>query len=161
MTVVYEKAFNWNEWFVIISLAALILLIWKTPKIFSLLEGTAYFVYGIFIAMFFDHTISVLPWDFYDVNDSSAYQVTDFFSYVMFGPYGYFFMYLYVKLKIKGYMNIIYIVIWTCFSLIMEWIRIKIGLYHYDKGFKMYWSIPIYLFIQTLQIIHHHIIRNR
>jgi hypothetical protein len=161
MTVVYENVFDWNEWMVLITLVSLNILIWITPKTFSLLEGTAYYMYGIFIGMFFDHTISVLPWDFYDVNDSSEYQVMDFLSYVKYGPFSYFFIYLYVKLRIKGFMHIIYILAWTCFSLLMEGIGVKVGLFHYGKGYIIYYSIPIYLFVQSIQIIYYHVIKSK
>ncbi len=160
MTIVYDNAFNWNEWFIIISIISLSILVWITPKIFSLLEGTAFFIYGIYIGLFFDHTISIQPWDFYDVNDSSEYQVMDFLSYLMYGPYSYFFIYFYVKLRIKGFMNILYVLIWTSFSLLMEWFTLKIGIFHFDKGYKMYWSIPIYMLVQSLLIVYFHVIKR-
>ncbi|WP_261134409.1 hypothetical protein [Bacillus sp. Marseille-Q3570] len=156
---VYENSFDSNEWFVIVSLVLFIFLIWITPKIFSFIEGTAHFVYGFFIGMFYDHTISVPPWDFYDVNDNSGYQFIDFLSYLMYGPYSYFFIYLYAKLNIKGYMTVVYLLIWLGISLLIEWIAIKVGIFHYEKGFKMFWSAPIYMSAQILQIIYYHLIK--
>lgn len=94
MTVVYDNSFNANEWFVILSLLSLNVLISVFPKIFSLLEGTAHYIYGFYIGMLFDHTISIRPWDFYDVNDNSEYQIIDFLSYFMFCPYSYLYIYL-------------------------------------------------------------------
>ncbi|MEI2663396.1 hypothetical protein [Rossellomorea sp. LJF3] len=160
MDRIYERSFNLNEWFIIISLIGLLLLIWVTPKIFSFLEGMSYFVYGISVGMFYDHTISIPPWDFYDVNDSSAYQGIDFVSYIMYGPYSYFFIYFYRKLRINGIMNLAYILIWTAFSLLMEWFTVKIGIFHFDKGYKMYWSIPIYMAVQSIQLLIHHRIKK-
>jgi hypothetical protein len=161
MTVIYEKSFNSNEWFVIISVVVLVLLIWITPKIFSILEGIALFLYGIATGLFYDHTISVKPWDFYDVNDNSSYQMIDFLSYIMYGPYSYFFMYLYEKLNIRGFSHIIYVFIWSSLALLMEWIGLKIGLFHFDKGYSMYWSFPIYILTLTLQIIFYHVIKRK
>lgn len=162
MTVVYEKSFDGNEWFVIINLITLNIFVWVIPKIFSVLEGISHYIFGIFIGMFYDHTISVRPWDFYDVNDSSAYQVIDFLSYIMYGPFSYFFVYLYVKLRIKGgFKHILYILTWTCISMLAEWIGVKIGLFHYNKGYKMYWSFPIYLTAQSMQLIYYHIIKMK
>ena len=160
MDRIYERSFDLNEWFIIISLIGLLLLIWVTPKIFSFLEGMSYFVYGISVGMFYDHTISIPPWDFYDVNDSSAYQGIDFISYIMYGPYSYFFIYIYRKLRINGIMNLAYILIWTAFSLLMEWLTVKIGIFHFDKGYKMYWSIPIYMAVQSIQLLVHHQIKK-
>jgi hypothetical protein len=160
MTVVYERAFDWNEWFVIITLLSLHFLMVKLPKTFSMIEGLTYYLFGITVVLFFDHTMSVRPWDLYDVNDSSTYQLMDFLYYVMNGPISYFFIYIYLKLRIEGYKTIPYILIWSSFSVLTEWIGVKIGLFHYDKGYKMSWSLPIYMVIQTLQIIYYHIIQR-
>ncbi|HWO77348.1 MAG TPA: hypothetical protein VNM69_15895 [Bacillus sp. (in: firmicutes)] len=160
MIVIYEKSFDWNEWFVIISILLLNLLILITPKIFSLIEGMAHYLFGIMVVHFFDHTTSVKPWDLYDVNDNSYYQLMDFSYYVMNGSISYFFIYLYSKLGIKGYQTILYIYIWSIIALLLEWIGVKIGLFHYDKGYKMYWSYPIYMLVQTIQIIFYHKIKK-
>ena len=161
MTVFYENSFNLNEWFVIISLIVSGFLIWKTPKLFSRLEMIAYFLFGVAYGMFYDHTISVKPWDFYDVNDNSSYQLIDFLSYVMYGGYSYFFLYLYKKLKIRGISHLLYVVIWSGFSLLMEWITLKIGLFHFDKGYRMFWSFPIYVTAQTMLIIFYQIVNKK
>ncbi|MGO4886264.1 hypothetical protein ACJ2A9_00770 [Anaerobacillus sp. MEB173] len=160
MTVIYDRSFNANEWFVIINIVVLVFLIWITPKIFTILEGTAHFLIGVAIGLFFDHTISVKPWDFYDVNDDSSYQLLDFLSYIMYGPYSYFFIYGYEKFNIKGYSHIPYVFFWGGFAVLMEWIGIKVGLFHYDKGFNMYWSFPIYILTLTIQIIFYHVIKK-
>ncbi|MGP4041254.1 hypothetical protein ACTWP4_15340 [Gracilibacillus sp. D59] len=160
MTVVYEEAFDWNEWFVIITLLSLSILILMIPKIFSIIEALAYYLFGIMIVHFFDHTASVRPWDLYDVNDNSKYQLMDFTYYVMNGPFSYIFIYLYSKLRIKGHYTILYILIWSSFSLLVEWFGVKIGLFHYDKGYNMYWSFPIYMLIQLILIIYYHIIQK-
>jgi hypothetical protein len=161
MTTVYENTFDANEWFVVCSLVFLVILVWIIPKIFSVLEGTFHFIYGVFIGMFYDHTISVKPWDFYDVNDKSGYQLIDFFSYLMYGPYSYFFIYLYVKLKIKRFMIIPYILIWTSFSVLVEYLGLSIGLFHYEKGYWLFWSIPIYMSAQLAQILFFHVIQQK
>jgi hypothetical protein len=153
----YDHAFNENEWFVIVSIIILNLAIWVFPKIFTKLEAISYYIFGIYIGLFYDHTISIKPWDFYDVNDTSAYQFIDFLSYIMYGPYGYFFLYFYVKWNINGLKIILYILVWSSFSILMEWIGLKVGLFHFDKGYKMYWSFPIYLLSQSLMIIFYHL----
>lgn len=42
----------------------------------------------------------------------------------------------------------------------MEWIGVKIGLFHFDKGYKMYWSIPIYIIAQSMLIIFYQITKK-
>jgi len=159
MMVTYEHAFDANEWFIVISLILIGIIIAIAPKIFSFLEGVAHYIYGAFIAMFFDHVIGVPAWDLYDINDSSAYEIFDFLTYLIYGYYSYFYAYLYNKLRIKRYMHIPYLFIWTCFSVLIEWLGIKIGLFHFNKGYEMYWSVPIYLLVQSLHIIYYHLIR--
>ena len=154
---VYDTAFNENEWFVIISMIVTNLAIWLAPKLFSKLESVGYYIFGIYIGLFYDHTLSIKPWDYYDVNDNSSYQFIDFMSYIMYGPYGYFFLYFYVKWNIKKLRIIPYILIWSAFSMLMEWIGLKVGLFHFDKGYKMYWSFPIYLLSQTMIIFFYHL----
>ncbi|WP_421378207.1 hypothetical protein ACOJQI_12390 [Bacillus salacetis] len=153
MIVVYEQSFDGNEWFVISGLLILHLLLYLTPRIFSTLEGIAFYLFGITVVYFFDHTLSVKPWDFYDVNDSSSYQLMDVMYYVMNGPVGYFFVYLYCRLNISGYQTIFYLLLWSSFSVLTEWAGMKVGLFHYDKGYKMYWSFPIYMIVQMTLII--------
>lgn len=160
MTVVYEKSFDWNEWFVIIMIFSLNGLIIKTPGIFTKMEGIAHYLYGITIVYFFDHTLSTKPWDFYDVNDNSNFQLVDFLYYIMNGPISYYFIYLYQKLKIGGFRTLLYLFIWSGFAVLTEWVGFKIGLFHYDKGYKMYWSFPIYMIVQIIQIIFYHKIRR-
>jgi hypothetical protein len=159
--VIYERSFDANEWFVITSLILLGVLVWITPKRFTFLEGTAYLLFGVCFGMFFDHTISVKPWDYYDVNDSSAYQLMDFLSYVMYGPFGYFFLYFYEKLRISGYTNVLYLAGWVMVAMLLEYIGLIIGLFHFDKGYKMYWSIPIYLFMISLLILYYHCVKYK
>lgn len=153
MVKVYERAFDANEWFVLANILVSLFLIWKLPKKLSGLETAVHITIGIFIGMFFDHTISVGAWDYYDVNDTSKYQFIDFLSYIMYGPYSYFFIYLYVKLNLKGYMNILYITLWSILAVVIEWFSVKLGIFHYEKGYLMAWSFPIYAFVQTLQIM--------
>lgn len=159
---VYDHGFNENEWFVIASILVTNLAIWLAPRIFSKLEAIGYYIFGIYIGLFYDHTISIKPWDYYDVNDNSSYQVIDFLSYIMYGPYGYFFLYFYVKFNIRGLRTIPYVLVWSGFSVLMEWIGVKVGLFHYDKGYKMYWSFPIYLLSQNMMILFYHlVVRNK
>lgn len=149
----YDHAFNGNEWFVIISMIILYYLIWKLPKIMSTSEAIAYTIYGMFIVVIHDHNMGVGPFDYYDVNDSSAFQFMDFLSYIMFGPYSYILIWLYIKLNIRGYQHILYILAWTSLAILIEWLTTKIGLYHYKNGYSIYYSIPIYLGVQTLQLV--------
>ncbi|ESU34010.1 hypothetical protein G3A_03125 [Bacillus sp. 17376] len=49
------------------------------------------------------------------------------------------------------------ILLWSALSMLLEWIGLKVGLFHFDKGYKMYWSFPIYLLSQTMIIVFFHL----
>jgi hypothetical protein len=147
---VYDNAFNVNEWFILISLVVGFTVVWLCPKRFPVKEGILFMLYGMFTGKFFDHTISISPFDFYDVNDTSAYQFIDFVSYIMFAPYSYFFVYLYEQLQIKRLMVPLYILFWCAIAIGIEYFALLLGVYHYKNGYKIFYSIPIYLSTQSI-----------
>lgn len=152
MTEFYDRSFNQNEWFVIIILAVGMIFVWLSPKRFPLKEAMVYFLYSVFVGMFFDKTISIEPFDFYDVNDNSSYQLMDFLSYWMYGPFGYFFVYYFDYFKIRYSYAPLYVLLWAVFSVIMEFFAQSVGVFHYKNGYSIFYSFPIYLFVLSLQI---------
>jgi hypothetical protein len=158
MEIIYDHTFNSNEWFVILIILGGAILMLLLKRYFTALESVACYLYGMYWGMFFDHTLSVVPWDFYDVNDRSAYQFMDFLTYVSYGPFSYFFIYFYVRLNIKGVgKNIAYLFCWLFISYATETLSLYFGLYHYDKGYKPFWSPPTYMFTQLLLLALFHI----
>lgn len=157
--IIYDKSFNQNEWFIILVLLVSIALIIILPRMelpFILVLN----VYGITAGMFFDHTISIDPFNFYDVNDNSNYELFDFISYIMYGPFAYFFVYFYEKFKIKGLLTILYIFLWSIISICLELFALKIGVFHYRREYRLLYSFPIYLFIQSCLVIFYHFIKK-
>lgn len=151
-TIIYDTGFNLNEWlvigFIIVGFAVILML----PKIFSLPEALFSLLFGVTIGLMFDHTIAVPPFDYYDVGDKSDYQYFDIFSYLMYAPFGYIFIFLYLKFHITGFKTILYIVLWTALGILTEWVSKEFGIFHYKNGYKLIYSIPIYLFVQSLQL---------
>jgi uncharacterized membrane protein len=159
--IVYDNRFDANEWFVLCFLLAGFLAMAMLPKRFSFTVSAAYFLSGVFIGLFFDHTLSFEPFDFYDVNDRSAFEYMDFLSYVMYGPFSYFFMYLLDVWKIKPAYSLLYVLPWAAFAMGMEWIGVKIGLYHYKNGYTFYYSLPIYILVQSGSLVLFYAIQKR
>jgi hypothetical protein len=157
----YDNQFNANEWFVLITLVIGFLFVFIFPKRFPLKESIFYLLFGIFIGKFFDHTISIKPFDFYDVNDNSTYQFTDFFSYLMYAPFGYFFIYIYKLLKIKRGMVFPYIVVWSIVAIAIEYFASKLGVYHYKNGYHILFGFPIYLLCQTCLLWLHYLVQGK
>lgn len=145
MIIVYENKFDLNEWFTLIALFMGIASIWITPKRFPPQHSIIYLLCCVFMAMIFDHTISIEPFDFYDVNDNSSYQLMDFLTYLMYAPFGYWVIYFYDLFKIKQSYQTLYILGWAVFSIAIEFFAQRLGVYHYKNGYQIYYSFPIYL----------------
>lgn len=149
--IVYDTHFNLNEWFIVLGLCIEVVTLILIPKRFSKKVVLIFLLCGIFSGFFFDHTLSVLPVNFYDVNDNSSYQVFDFLSYIPYGLMSYLFFYFYDLLKPKSIQ--FYILSWAVFSFGLEWLSFMVGVFHYKKGYSMFFSFPIYLFVFNCWIL--------
>lgn len=152
LITIYDNKFNLNEWFVLFLLSSGLVLVWRLKKRFSTKEAIIYFLYSFFTAMVFDHTISVAPIDYYDVNDNSRYAFMDFLTYLMYCPFGYLFIYFFDRLKVKFSYAPAYVLLWALISVAMEFIAHSLGVYHYKNGYQIYYSFPIYLLTFSLSI---------
>lgn len=145
----YDNRFNANEWFIIVALCVGLALTVLVPKRFSKQTTTVFFMCGVYSGFIFDHSLSVEPISFYDVNDVSKFQVMDFISYWMYGAVSYFFFYIYDRLQPKPSYIPLYILTWSLISLGTEWAAVLCGVFHYSHGYKLAYSFPIYLFVQS------------
>lgn len=53
------------------------------------------------IARIADHVLAGPPLDLYDLMDSGKFEMFDIFSYLLYGPFAYIYLYIYEKFKIK------------------------------------------------------------
>ncbi|MDP4083681.1 MAG: hypothetical protein Q8934_03600 [Bacillota bacterium] len=145
--IVYDNQFNANEWFIIIGLGIGIVTTMILPKRFPIKISIVFFMCGIYSGFFFDHSLSVQPVSFYDVNDNSSYQFFDFLSYLTFGPFSYLYFYFFDWFNFKNKYIPIYILMWSFICLGFEWCATYVGVYHYQHGYSMYYSFSIYLLV--------------
>jgi hypothetical protein len=150
--VVYDTSFNANEWLVIVLAVIGFGAIFLFPRPFSPLQTAFHFLIGIGFGLIFDHTIAVPPFEFYDVGDQSRYQVFDMFSYIMYAPFGYWFIYVYKRLRLYGFYTIFYILLWACFGLGVEAVSSYLGVFHYRNGYRLDYSFPIYLMVLSIDL---------
>jgi hypothetical protein len=151
--VSYDSHFNANEWFVIAMIVVGVIMILILPKRFTPIQTLFTLLIGIVFGLIFDQTIGIPPFDFYDIGDRSTHQLFDIFSYSMYAPFGYLFIYIYKWLGLKGFYIIPYIVIWSLLSIATEWVSLLVGLFHYKHGYKLIFSVPIYLFLQSIHYL--------
>lgn len=160
MTIYYDNRWNANEWFVIGMLVLGYTLLMVLPRRFPIKCSAVFTLYGIFAGLFLDHSISVRPVDFYDVNDNSNYQFMDFLTYVMYGPFTYLYAYLYDRWNIKPSRVPLYVLGWAFFSMGVEWIAMKVGVFHYKNGYTIFYSFPIYLLLNSLYLLFLHKVKG-
>ncbi|WP_308638550.1 hypothetical protein [Paenibacillus silvisoli] len=153
---VYDNRFDANEWFIVGGLV--IGLVWTIflPKRFSRKHLFIYFMCGVYSGFFFDHSLGVLPVNFYDVNDRSSYQVMDFLSYLSYGTVSYLYFYTYDYLRLKPSRIPVFILVWSLISTGLEWLALLADVFHYQHGYKLAYSFPIYLIVQSCWIFLYH-----
>lgn len=159
--IIYDTSFNANEWFIIVSLCIGFACMVLFPKRFSRQVFAVFFMCGVYSGFFFDHSLSVEPISFYDVNDVSKFQVMDFFSYFMYGPFSYFFFYIYDLLQPRSPLIPVYILTWALTSVGVEWLAKTLGVFHYLHGYQLAYSFPIYLLVQSCWIALYHGLKKR
>lgn len=145
--IIYDNHFNSNEWFIIVGLLIGIITLIIIPKRFPIKTAIVFFMCGFFTGFFFDHSLSVEPVSYYDVNDKSSYQIMDFLSYITYGPVSYLFFHIYDRLRPVSIP--IYILIGSLISTGLEWGAVHAGIFHYRHGYNLYFSFPIYLLVQS------------
>jgi hypothetical protein len=153
LEIIYDNRFDLNEWAIIIMLVIGTGLIWICRKRFPVKELIVYWLFCFFMGMVFDTIISIEPFDFYDINDNSMFELMDFLTYLGYGVYGFFFVYLYDLLKIKAVHAPAYILLWALLSVFTEYIASLIGVFHYKNGYNTFYSLPTYLFVLSLQLL--------
>jgi hypothetical protein len=142
--------FDRNEWYVLIMLvssyAAVLLLPKKIPVYLMILS----LVWGMACSVLVDFTIGGGLLDFYQVNDSNRYELTDLWTYLMFAPFGYFFIYFYEWLNIGRKTLVYYVLGWTAVAYAVQWLSEWMNMTHYQMGFRREYDIPIFLIVQTI-----------
>ncbi|WP_223701161.1 hypothetical protein [Sutcliffiella deserti] len=156
-----EETFNGNDIFVMVSIVLAYFVIFLLPKQFdNAFISFLLISYGVVSATLFDNTIGASPFDFYDIMDGPKYTIMDIWAYLIYGPYGYAFIYFYEKYKFQGKSLIFYIIVWTCFGMFIEWINVLMNVFTYKAGYKWIFSIPIYLFVQSFCLMFYKYIKK-
>jgi hypothetical protein len=92
--------------------------------------------------------------------DGPKYTIMDLFVYLLYGPYGYLLVYFYEKFEIRGLRIVFYIIFWALIGIAFEFINVKMGVFTYKAGYKLAYSFPIYLFIQSFLLLFYRYIKR-
>jgi hypothetical protein len=155
----FPKKFDQNEWFILLSLAVLVLLLIFLPKRFPTSITILLLAFSMAIARVIDHLLAGPSINFYDVLDSGKYELFDILCYVPYAPFAYIFVYLYDYWKIKGIYTSLYVLIVSLMGIGFEWLTttplIDFFKYHH---WNVIYSLPIYLAIQPITLLFYQLI---
>jgi hypothetical protein len=153
------KQFDQNEWFILISLAVLVLLLIFLPKRFPTSITTLILAFSMAVARVVDHLLAGPSINFYDVLDSGKYELFDILCYVPYAPFAYLFVYLYDYWRIKGIYTSLFVLIVSLLGIGFEWLTTTplIDFFKYHN-WKIFYSLPIYLAIQPITLLFYHTI---
>lgn len=150
-----EKGFGMNDYFII----AAVILSWSIffflPKIFSKQLIILIILFSLTVASIMDNSFAVAPFDYYDILDGPEYTFMDLVVYLLYPPFGYFFLYFYKWLQIRIQYIFLYITAATFIAVCFEWINQKMGVFHYKNGYQIIYSICFYLVFQTILLVYY------
>lgn len=160
LMMLWEK-FSFNELYILMMAVFAYTAVFVFPK--QLPRGVAIFflIWGFASSTLFDFSIGGGLFDFYKVNDSDKYELFDLIAYFLFAPFSYFFVYFYKLLKINRKYFIPYILGWTILGLTMEKVSSLVGVTQYQGGYKIYFSVIVFLTVQTTTALYYELIRKK
>ncbi|WP_102348934.1 hypothetical protein [Bacillus sp. Marseille-P3661] len=144
--------FDKNEWFIIIGLLVSYTLILRMPKKLPISITILIMLFSATIARMADHLLAAPNIDLYDITDTGKYELFDFLTYMLYGPFAYLFVYIYVLLSIKGIGNLLYIITWSLLATLFEGITALFDIFNY-KNWELSYSFTAYLMIQSYTLL--------
>jgi hypothetical protein len=153
--------FDKNEIYILVMLAIAYAAFFLFPKKLSPQVTILFLVWGFASSTLFDFTIGGGLLDFYKVNDSNHYELSDLLTYFLFAPFSYFFVYFYERFKIGRKVFIFYVLGWCIVGLVMERVSSFMGVTHYQHGYNIKYSLVVFLVVQTTTALYYELIRKK
>lgn len=149
-----------NELFVILSFIIVMLIIKKLPSL--KIPNSLVILICLFsanLARISDSMLAAPNLDLYDIMISGRFNLFDFFTYLLYCPFGYLFVYFYEKWSLKGYKIIWYIVLTSSVGTMYEWVAHLFGVFEY-KNWNIRFSFTVYLLVQPLTLLFYEWMKN-
>ncbi|MEH7438762.1 hypothetical protein V7182_14925 [Neobacillus drentensis] len=145
--------FDWNEWYFILTTAVVILFTLPIRKYFPLVIVIIIWIWNIGFVATIDYFLLATPFRLYIYGDNPTYEASGALYHLFIYPCAsLLFLFGYDKFQLYGKKTFWYILFWTGFSLLFEWITVKNHALTYT-GWKLYYSIPFYPTTAVLLII--------
>jgi glucan phosphoethanolaminetransferase (alkaline phosphatase superfamily) len=157
--ILWEQ-FDKNEIYILVMIVITYMAFFLLPKRLPRTITILFLVWGFASSTLFDFTIGGGLLDFYKVNDSNRYELFDLLTYILFATFGYFFVYFYEWLGINKKRFIFYVLGWTLVGLGMEKVSIWLGVTQYQHGYKIPYSLAVFLLVQTTTGLYYELIKK-
>lgn len=145
--------FDWNEWFFIITTMIMFLLFLPIRNYFPAIIVIIIWVFNISYVATIDYFLLATPFRLYIYGDNASYELSGALYHLVIYPCAsMLFLYGYDKWAFYGKKTVWYILGWTVFSLLFEWLNLKNHALTYT-GWKLYYSIPFYPATSVLLIM--------
>ncbi|MFD2444240.1 hypothetical protein ACFSO7_09685 [Bacillus sp. CGMCC 1.16607] len=155
-----ENSFGLNDYFILILIVVLWAIYFLLPIKFSKQVSILIGLYCITVSSVLDNTFGALAFDYYDIMDGPDYTIMDIAVYLIYPPFGLFFIYLFEKLRISRKTYLPFIFVCSLFSLGFEWFSHLMNVFEYKNGYGIRYSLFIYIIVQSLFIAFYKKIRK-
>ncbi|WP_026565692.1 hypothetical protein [Bacillus sp. UNC41MFS5] len=145
--------FDWNEWFFILTTAMIICLFLPIRKYFPAIMVIIIWIGNVGWVSTIDYFLLATPFKLYIYGDNPTYELSGALYHLFMYPCAsLLFLFGYDKFELYGQKTVWYILCWTGFSLLFEWVCLKNDALTYT-GWKFYYSIPFYPVTAVLLIL--------
>lgn len=152
--------FDWNEWFMIITSFIAFSVALMIRRHFQSLTFLILWIYSIAFVETIDYALAGSSFKVYYCADNITYEPVAALIHIFLYPsFSFIFLYLYDKWNIQKGKIIFYILGWTVFSILFEWLNVINGVFTYT-GWKLIYSIPTYPIASLLLIKVYHFIKK-
>jgi len=109
-------------------------------------------LFSLSLAKGSDNTLGTKPLDLYDTNQLPKFDWTDLLTWAMYPAFGYLFMHLYDRYRIRGYALPAFIVACSLFGSGFEYVCVLLDVFTY-KSWILADSFIVCLWAQSLTIL--------
>jgi len=146
------KDFGPNDWFIIGWLIIMYAIVWRLPRRLPRSVSLLVMLFSLSLAKGSDNTLGTKPLDLYDTNQIPKFDWTDLLTWALYPAFGYVFVHLYDRCRVRGYALPAFIVACSLFASGFEYVSVLLDVFTY-KSWNLAHSFIVYLWAQSLTIL--------
>ncbi|WP_373229801.1 hypothetical protein [Cohnella sp.] len=156
--LVLPNDFDMNEWIILVALIAVYALFFLLPQRFPKTITMLIYMFSISLEKATDLILEYPPYVLYYLNDSMEFELFDFLTCFLYPAFGYLMLYVYDKWNVRGITIFFYLMAWSIFAVLFEWMMMKVRIFNYT-GWTLFHSYAVYLLVVGLYIAFFHFVK--